>query len=493
MSESKLQNKNKNKKVTSSGTNNSELENVSSDVVQQINTIHSVLNGKITKVEILYALKENDHDSNLVIDKFFQGTNDWTVVDNKQKTTKKVKATQGGNNTDNKNKSNNKKPKTQENVQVPKKKKTVEHEQDSKASVEAAPAKVKTFVQPQVVEEQKTMSYSQVVSSNQPQKEIIQPTSAQPTKEETKKKSKKNKNVEKPKKQTIQQQISYEPLEQTLTSSFELKQEVVQEEPEEEEEEEEEQSSVILDISNEYNYSDGLNLQFGTLGIQPKEEEKSKNTNQTNFQNSTWDQNQNFMQYQTVISFFLKEKGQNFYQQPTNQPTTQQQGKKEKTSKYVSNQPTQTQPQQPLQQPSYMPNQYGQFYPYPNPYVMQQYQVRRSFIHIFRITTNNFMVENIQTIIINNHNIMDLEMDQTHHKEEIHLEMENLKERFHNNNIFNNTLNNNIHLHKERKVLTKRKLNKLNSKQILIHNTNNILMETNTIHTCMAKCTELLS
>jgi hypothetical protein len=333
MSESKLQNKNKNKKVTSSGTNNSELENVSSDVVQQINTIHSVLNGKITKVEILYALKENDHDSNLVIDKFFQGTNDWTVVDNKQKTTKKVKATQGGNNTDNKNKSNNKKPKTQENVQVPKKKKTVEHEQDSKASVEAAPAKVKTFVQPQVVEEQKTMSYSQVVSSNQPQKEIIQPTSAQPTKEETKKKSKKNKNVEKPKKQTIQQQISYEPLEQTLTSSFELKQEVVQEEPEEpeeEEEEEEEQSSVILDISNEYNYSDGLNLQFGTLGIQPKDEEKSKNTNQTNFQNSTWDQNQNFMQYQTVISFFSQRKGTKFLSttnEPTNNSTTRKKRK----------------------------------------------------------------------------------------------------------------------------------------------------------------------
>jgi hypothetical protein len=305
MSESKLQNKNKNKKVTTSGTNNSELENVSSDVVQQINTIHSILNGKISKVEILYALKENDHDSNLVIDKYFQGTNDWTVVDNKQKTTKKVKPTTGNSNVDNKNKSNNKKPKTQENVQVPKKKKPVEHEQDSKASVEPVPAKVKTFVQPQVVEEQKTMSYSQVVSSNQPQKEIIQTTSQPTATEEIKKKSKKNKNVEKPKKQTtIQQQISYEPLEQTLTSSFELKQEVQQEPEEEEEEEEEEQSSVILDISNEYNYSDGLNLQFGTLGIQPKEEEKPKNTNQTNFQNSTWDQNQNFMQYQTVFSFF---------------------------------------------------------------------------------------------------------------------------------------------------------------------------------------------
>jgi hypothetical protein len=138
-----------------------------------------------------------------------------------------------------------------------------------------------------------------------------------------------------------------------------------------------------------------------------------------------------------------------------------------------------------------MPNQYGQFYPYPNPYVMQQYQVRRKILKFFRITANNFMEESIQTIIINNHNIMDLEeMDQIHHKE-IHL-MENLKERFHNNNnTINNTLNN-IHLHKEKKHLTKRKLNKLNSKPILILNTNNILMEINTIHTCMVKCTELL-
>ena len=339
---SEYKNKTKNKK-----TSGNELENVSSDVVDQINTVYSVLYGKISKLEILHALKETDYNVEMVIEKYLEGDNDWTVVEkvtkkvtkptnefktkNQKKKTGEFKKEHQQHNKTSSQTSEHKNTKTKKEFKnsdeqsstVPsssslKKKEdsTEQHQEDEKKvavnSTTKVPAKVKTFVQTQPVEvsQTTTMSYSQIVTSDQQKnkevEEEIQTTKPQekPKKKKTSKKTSKNK-IEQTTQQEEQEEVEtqqpqqqqqkhqqqtkqiFEPLEDLNSTTFGSSNV-------------DDEDSVILDVSsNGFDYSD-INLQFGTLGVSQKNEEKVNNnsSNQQTYQNPTWNQNQTFMQEQ---------------------------------------------------------------------------------------------------------------------------------------------------------------------------------------------------
>lgn len=219
---------------------------VSKPVKDKILVIYSVLSQECSYEEILHSLKEFDYDEQTVINNYFEGKISWKQVEKKDKKEKKrpeIKNKKGG--FDKKKKFEKKEP--------------TERKLEKKEKKQQGPT-IKSYVQPEIEENnQKTLSYSQIVQ-------------------------------EKPK----------------IKKREEEEEEQTNQEPEIEKEEEEEQQEQV-DLNTYDDFSDDTvilpdstkdlfidDLQFGSLDISEKETKKPKE--------SSWDfQNQDSKKKQKFV------------------------------------------------------------------------------------------------------------------------------------------------------------------------------------------------